>query len=482
MSGQELPVGWEWATPPDLAENCDSRRVPLNGKEREGRKGAYPYYGANGQVGSINDFIFDGEYTLVAEDGGYFDDPARGVAYTAKGRFWVNNHAHVLRPLGGVSSTFLRHALNQVEWREYITGTTRAKLTQAALNAVKLPCPPLAEQRRIVEKVEALTARSRRAREALDALPALIDRYRQSILAAAFRGDLTAEWREVRGLKSNADQYIKQLQEERKGRLRTARRRETDMLELPEQLPASWSVVSLSAIAWASSYGTSEKCDANFAGPPVLRIPNVARGDLDLSALKRAQALCLEPGDEVAPGDFLIVRTNGSRDLLGRGTVVQSELPEPFSYASYLIRFRLVGGRALARWINLVWQAPQLRRLVEQIAASSAGQYNISMSELAAFPIPIPPPDEMEVICDRTESKLAGVTAVAEQNVLAYARLATLDQSILAKAFRGELVPQDPNDEPASVLLERIRAERAAAGDKPRRGRRKGAPHVAVEV
>ncbi|CAO3354325.1 restriction endonuclease subunit S [Azospirillum palustre] len=382
-----------------------------------------------------------------------------------------------ISPNRAVMSAWLAYWLSDHEMQDWLVRESR-EVARKTLNLGELAqapvrLAPLAEQRRIVEKIEALATRSRRAREALDTLPALIDRYRQSILAAAFRGDLTAEWRNRYAKASTAEHLVQRLRKEREDRLEGSKKRpEVKPMEHIGVLPESWRMLSLASLAWASSYGTSEKCDAEFLGVPVLRIPNVASGELDFSVLKRANTRQLKNGEAVAPGDLLVVRTNGSRDLLGRGTAVIEKLPEDMSYASYLIRFRLVGGKLISRWINLIWQSPQIRKMVESFAASSAGQYNISMTELAAFPIPIPPPDELPILCDKVESLLLQVSSLAEAHSSSTARRATLDQSILAKAFRGELVPQEPNDEPASVLLERIRAERAAAGPAPRRRRR----------
>ena len=102
----ELPRGWVNAAVTQFASLHDNVRIPLNAKQREAMQGEYPFYGANGLVDHVNDFLFEGEYTLLAEDGGYFDDPKRGVAYEATGKFWVNNHAHILKPLGGISNRF----------------------------------------------------------------------------------------------------------------------------------------------------------------------------------------------------------------------------------------------------------------------------------------------------------------------------------------------------------------------------------------
>ena len=495
MSGRELPTGWVQA---ELGDIADIKSGITLGKKRSPNQKVIdrPYLRvANVQRGSLDLSVIKTvavtpeeaevlkleEGDILMNEGGDRDKLGRGWIWSGEIPNCIHqNHVFRVRLRDRrIQPKYVSLYANEIG-RHFFQNQGKQSVNLASINQtmvakLPVPIPPYPEQLRIVETIEALTARSRRAREALDSLPALIDRYRQSILAAAFRGDLTADWRATYADSSTSEDFIERLSDERRTRSEGGKRRsESQPMEGVGVLPESWRVLSLGSLAWASSYGTSEKCDPDFTGVPVLRIPNVARGELDLSVLKRASTQNLKDDDSVAPGDLLVVRTNGSRDLLGRGTVVKQVLPESMSYASYLIRFRLVGGSLLAHWINLIWQAPQIRRLVENIAASSAGQYNISMTDLAAFPIPIPTPNELPILCAKVESLMLRLSALVETHELSTARLATLNQSILAKAFRGELVPQDPNDEPASVLLERIRAERAAAGVAPRRGRRGG--------
>ncbi|MHB8838580.1 MAG: restriction endonuclease subunit S, partial [Gemmatimonadaceae bacterium] len=148
----------------DVVEFLDSMRRPVTESDR--RAGEYPYYGANGVQGTIDDFIFDEPLVLLAEDGGHFDSPERGIAYAVSGKTWVNNHAHVLRPKESVDLRFLCRVLENYDVTPWITGTTRGKLTQAGAAQIVIPLPPLPEQRRIAEildKADALRAKRRAA-------------------------------------------------------------------------------------------------------------------------------------------------------------------------------------------------------------------------------------------------------------------------------------------------------------------------------
>jgi type I restriction enzyme S subunit len=133
----------------DVVEFLDSKRRPVTESDR--RSGPYPYYGANGLQGTIDEFIFDEPLVLLAEDGGHFDDPERGIAYRVSGKTWVNNHAHVLRPGPNLDLAFLCRVLENYNVTPFVTGTTRGKLTQAGASEIVIPVPPLAEQRRIAE-------------------------------------------------------------------------------------------------------------------------------------------------------------------------------------------------------------------------------------------------------------------------------------------------------------------------------------------
>ena len=127
-----------------IGESCiirDSERIPVTSSERE--PGPYPYYGANGLQDYVNDYIFDGDFVLMAEDGGYFDDPERPIAYAVSGKCWVNNHAHILEPGREMNVQYLEWALKYRDITNVINGTTRSKLTQAAMRSIQLLVPPM---------------------------------------------------------------------------------------------------------------------------------------------------------------------------------------------------------------------------------------------------------------------------------------------------------------------------------------------------
>jgi type I restriction enzyme S subunit len=150
-----IPDGWYSLPLEQVAEIHDSLREPVNAKERANRVGPYPYYGATGQVGWIDGYRQDGEYVLLGEDGAPFLDPTKAKAYLVQGKCWVNNHAHVLRAKEGVCiNKYLLYTLNAADYRGYANGTTRLKLTQAAMKQMPIPLAPYAQQSQIVAKLD----------------------------------------------------------------------------------------------------------------------------------------------------------------------------------------------------------------------------------------------------------------------------------------------------------------------------------------
>jgi len=339
-------------------------------------------------------------------------------------------------------------------WRqieENKAGNAQPGVNASKLANLKLPVPPAYEQRRIVAKVDSLRSHSTRARDELASIPRLIDRYKQAVLTKAFRGDLTADWRRER----EAGASTRKL-ESRLG-----------------PLPSSWTVCELkdiSEIQTGLALGKKRKGDAALRSIPYLRVANVQRGALVLDKMKETQAtpdeistLALKQGD-------ILMNEGGDRDKLGRGWVWENQIDECI-HQNHVFRIRLNQKKFPPKYISLFSNAFGQNFFIEQ-GKQTTNLASISKTRISKLPLPLAPEDEAVEIVSRIESAFAWIDRIAQEHTNAARLLDNLDQAILAKAFRGELVPQDPNDEPASVLLERIRAERACQ-PKPKRGRRK---------
>lgn len=188
---------WGYIPFEQAVEICDSLRKPINSKERTNRiankkpSDLYPYYGATGQVGFIDEYITDGEYVLLGEDGAPFLNIFATKAYIITGKTWVNNHAHVLKAKG--NNRFLCYYLNSINYNGLVSGTTRLKLTQAQMKQINIPAVPLPEQERIVTRIEELFSELDKAVKTLHTTKQQLAVYRQAVLKEAFEGCTTAK-------------------------------------------------------------------------------------------------------------------------------------------------------------------------------------------------------------------------------------------------------------------------------------------------
>ena len=391
-----------------------------------------PYYGATGQVGWIDDYLFDEELVLLGEDGAPFLEAGKPKAYLISGRSWVNNHAHVLRARDGVLDRFVLHQLNSIDYHKFVSGTTRLKLPQAPMRSIPLRIAPLAEQRRIVAAIEEHLSRLDAAVAGLKRVQAQLPRYRAAVLKAAVEGRL--------------------LQTE-------AGRCDGDAL------PTGWRSEPVADLAERVDYGTSAKT-AEAGDIPVLRMGNIRDGTLVFDSLKYLPACHPEfPDLLLRAGDVLFNRTN-SAELVGKSAAYSGH-PSPCSFASYLIRVRFRAG-CLPVYFVAVLNSLYGRRWIADVVSQQVGQANVSGGKLKGFKIPLPPEEVQERIVAEIDRCLSVAAAVEQEVASGLAHAERLRQSILNHAFEGKLVPQDPNDEPASVLLERIRAARAT-GAAPKR-------------
>jgi type I restriction enzyme S subunit len=424
VSSDALPEGWEERPLRDCVDVLDNLRVPINSDERARRPGSIPYYGATGQVGWIDDFIFDEELLLLGEDGAPFLEKSKDVAYVVRGKTWVNNHAHVLRPrTGTVSTLFLKHYLNSFDYADHVNGTTRLKLTQASMNSIPVPLPPLAEQKRIVAKVEELLASVNVARDRLARVPAILKRFRQAVLMAACEGRLTEEWRAMARKREDAHCEADPL------------------VEALTELPETWRWSTCEGISDRTrpiTYGVIKLGPPVPGGIPVLRSSDVRELKIDESGVKRiSKEIASEYSRTFLRGGEVVVTVRGS---LG-GIAVVPERMAGFNVSREVAVLPLRGevpdyiALAIASDLSQKW----LAEVVKGVAYSG-----INIADLKRLPLPIPPVEEQKLIVERVRALFAFANTIERRVTNAAARADKLTQAILARAFRGELVATEP--------------------------------------
>ncbi|MFL5909275.1 MAG: restriction endonuclease subunit S [Gaiellaceae bacterium] len=497
-----LPAGWCQTVLGVAVEIHDDLREPVNAEERAKRLGSIPYYGATGQVGWINNYLMDGEYVLLAEDGAPFFDPHKPKAYRVEGKAWVNNHAHVLRGIEGVTDNrYLMFSLNRTDYRGYANGTTRLKLTQAAMRRLPIRLAPINEQRRIVAKIEELFSDLVAGVAALKRIKANLKRYRAAVLKAAVEGRLTEEWRAKHPKLEPATKLLGRILAERrqkweegqfakfaaadktppKGwREKYAEPAGPDTSGLHE-LPQGWCWTTVDTIAFVTKLAGFEytkyvkyDSDGDLA---VIKAENAGKHGFKRTDFSRVKSDTVKhlTRSRLHPGDLLMVFVG-----VGVGQVAKVPSDQPYFLGPNIATIKIECSHLLAGFAEHYFRSSLGFGLAMSFAKAVA-QPSLSMGTIRQIPILIPPLIEQEHIVTEVD-RLLSVIAAAEAQVDAnLKRAARLRQSILKRAFEGRLVPQDSTDEPADKLLERIRQERAAANGSgaPRTRRRRTSKHQA---
>jgi len=330
----------------------------------------------------------------------------------------------------------------------FASGTTFLEVSKSRVSQVPIPIPPFIEQEHIVAKLEETFTQLEAGVAELQNAKAQLKRYRAAVLKSAVEGELTREWREShRGEIEPVKKLLAGILEERRKKWeaegKKGKYKEPAALnsgDLPE-LPKGWVWATLEQLSWNASYGTSQKCNYESDGPPVIRIPNINNGRLNLDDLKFATNP-KELSDEkaIAPHDLLIIRTNGSIDLIGRAALVRTKPDIPYFFASYLIRYRLMETSKFSPWVALIWDSHFVRNWMVREAATTAGQYNVSVSKLNRLPIPLPPIEEQERLIAMVERRLSVADEIEKELDEALARAQRLRGSVLKSAFEGRLV------------------------------------------
>ncbi|WP_407273870.1 restriction endonuclease subunit S [Dickeya ananatis] len=403
--------------------------------------------------------------------------------------------------------SWLMHFINAPSFRADIhslqSGSTRKRISRGNLSTLKLPVPPRAEQTRIVTKLEELLADLDVGVAELKTAQKKLAQYRQSLLKAAVEGALTAQWREDNPTTESGAQLLERILQERRARweakqlAKFAEQGKTppkewqkkypepvqpDTTDLPP-LPEGWVWASLEQIS--EIQGGIQKQPSRVPKEnkyPFLRVANVARGKLKLDDVHDIELFTgeLERLALVA-GDILIVEGNGSLAEIGRCAVWDGSI-ENAVHQNHLIRVRpiIVNSQFVETWVNSLGGIDKLTKL----AVTTSGLYTLSVKKISKIPVPIAPLTEQESATQTLIESLSALYLQEQSIELSLKQCAAQRQNILRAAFAGQLVPQDPTDEPASRLLERIRVKRAeqAKQPKPRKTKKKESSTVARKL
>ena len=499
MSG--LPTGWAEV---ELGEVWDESRA----RARPDAIGPTEYIGLKHVEGGTNRILGKGRSNNIKSAVAVFT--AGDVLY-GRLRPYLNK---VIQPdFAGVASTeflvfketqalaneFLMHLLSSGDLVGYASansaGVNLPRVSAKRLAKYRFPLAPLPEQHRIVAKIESLFARLDEGIAALKRAQANLERYRASVLKSAVEGRLTEQWRSENPPTETGEDLLQRILAERRKRWEEeqlakfeangrkpprnwkARYKEPvapDTSALPE-LPEGWCWATVDQLAARMRNGRSVRTRAG--GFPVLRLSAITGGALDDRDVKEGEWGPKEAEPfRVRSGDFFVSRGNGSLDLVGRASFAEDGVRE-VAFPDTMIRLTFASGRLVrARFVATIWNSRLVRRQMTECAKTSAGIYKINQLDLRRIVVPVPPAKEQDFLTGSARVSESGQAHFVSRITMSLHHAIALRQSVLKRAFEGRLVPQDPNDEPATVLLERIRSEREADKKKGTRRRAKRKP------
>ncbi|MFA6173827.1 MAG: restriction endonuclease subunit S [Kiritimatiellales bacterium] len=387
-----MKKGWETKTLNQISTNLDSRRVPITKGVREG--GEYPYYGASGIVDYVADYIFDEDALLISEDGANLLARSTPIAFPASGKYWVNNHAHILKFESLTTQRFIELYLESIPLDDYITGAAQPKLNQKALNSIPIPVPPQAEQQRIVglldEAFAGIATAKANAEKNLQNARALFDSHLQSVFTQKGKGWVETTLEKV----------------------------------LATQPQNGWSPP-------AANHSAS--------GTPVLTLSSVTGFRFRPDKRKFTSATTDSRRNYwIKNGDFLITRSN-TPELVGHVAIAEG-ITEPTIYPDLIMRMNPAPDRMMTEFLYFQMRTPSLRKeIMGRAQGANPTMKKISNGAVKTLPIAVPPIATQQAIVetlnDLTE-KTQRLGAIYQQKLAA---LEGLKKSLLHRAFAGKL-------------------------------------------
>jgi type I restriction enzyme, S subunit len=435
----EVPENWLAVKLADISkiemgQSPDSRSYNNKGE-------GLPFFQGKAEFGKLYPTVrkWCTEPTKIAESGDILLSVRAPVGPTnlALEKCCIGRGLAAIRAETPIDQKYLFHYFRNIEpWlSQQGTGTTFAAISGEFIRNLEVSVAPLNEQKRIADKLDSLLAKVDACQTHLDRVPQILKQFRQSVLAAATSGRLTEDW------EGNREE---------------------------------WKNCTLGSVITDIRYGTAKKSIYGLKnGIPVLRIPNIISRKIDPTDLKFAQFDEKEIETlSLKTGDLLLIRSNGSVELVGKVAAVDPEF-EGYMFAGYLIRLRFDPEKVNPDFISLYLSSPAIRDHIEHTARSTSGVNNINSEEVKAIPLELPSLEEQSEIVHRIENLFILADRIEARWKVAQERVGQITPSLLAKAFRGELVEQDPSDEPASELSKRIKITRENTPKEPRKPRRR---------
>ncbi|WP_164473475.1 restriction endonuclease subunit S [Deinococcus psychrotolerans] len=485
---EQLPVGWVRTTLGNVGVVSSGGTPPAADESNFG--GAIPWITPADLTGYKEKFITGGRRNLseqgykassatIVDTGSVLFSSRAPIGYVALARnpISTNQGFKNLTPYSGISSDYLYHYLKSAKQlaQSYASGTTFLELSGAKFASLPLPLPPLPEQRRIVTKIEELFSKLDAGVAELKRTQVLLKRYRQSLLHAAVTGQLSRTWRETQtGELEDAGELLARILDERRAKWKASGKKGKyvepkgpDVSGLPE-LPQGWVWTNLGQTFEVGVGATPSRAQSHFWGG---NIPWVSSGEVAFCNIKKTRETITEAGyaassTKLHPIGTVLIGMIGEGKTRGQVAILNIEACNNQNSAA----IRVSETPILPEYIYyfLTSQYEESRR-----AASGGNQLALNKSRVEVMKYPLPPLSEQAQIVTEVERRLSILDNMQATVSAELRRAESTRQSILHRAFSGQLVPQDSSDEPASILLERIKAEKVAAGTAAIRGQGK---------
>lgn len=411
----EIPESWKWVRLGEILINRDSERIPLSVAERSKLEKIYDYYGASGIIDKVDNYLFDKTLLLIGEDGANLLTRSTPIAFLAHGKYWVNNHAHVLDCIENtLSLKYVMYFINAISLAKYVTGTAQPKMNQAKMNTIPVALPPLAEQQRIVAKIEELLPQIDRYEQAWSKLEQFNARFpedmKKSLLQYAIQGKLV----EQRPEEGNAEDLYAQIQAEKQRLIAEKKIKKQKSLpeitdeEKPFDIPKSWKWVRVGALLHYIDTGKSFKCEEvpptdNRCG--IIKVSAVTWGKFEEDESKTCYSNDLWVDKyAIQKKDFLISRANTAA-LVG-SCVIVDQISKRLMLSDKVLRLHF---SEMVYSYYLLWtlRTPMVRNQFSIVATgTSESMKNISQDIIKNTIIPLPPLAEQKRIIEKLEQLL----------------------------------------------------------------------------
>ncbi len=402
----EIPDNWRYERFGTIIINRDAERIPLSASSRASKEKKYDYYGASGVIDKTDSFLFDKELLLIGEDGANLLSRSTPIAFIANGKYWVNNHAHVLDVCCGLNLQYICYYINSIDLSIYVTGTAQPKMNQSNMNAIWVPVPPIEEQQRIVDKINEIMPKIDEYEKIEKELEALEKEFptnmKDALLQAAMQGKLTEQFESDSGV----DELLVAIKEEKKELIAQKIIKKEKPLsdieeeEIPFDIPENWRWVRWGNLAYSIQYGYN--APAQESG----KIKMVRISDIQDNLVNWDSVPYCDISDEeietylLKENDILFARTGGT---VGKSFLV-SYVPEDAIYAGYLIRTRY-NAKLIPQYLKFFMES-QLYWVQLQNGKTQGCQPNCNGQTLSKMIIPLPPIEEQQRIVERLDALL----------------------------------------------------------------------------